>query len=195
MNLGWKTLPRKNKVVRILNLVGLIAIVVLLAFNKDRFRAMLNPAGKELVGQPAPELAEGTWINSPPLTMRNLRGKVVVLDFWTFSCRNCLNVLPILKEWHRKYAEHGVTIIGVHSPETAEEASVEALRNFVGRETIMYPVVTDNDFRTWDRYRAQFWPSTFIIDREGTVRRFHFGELGYASLEEDFVELLGGSQR
>lgn len=190
MNLGWKTLPRKNKIVRTLNILGLIVIIALLAFNKDRFKAMLDPTSSELIGQPAPELAEGTWINSPPLLLEELRGKVVVLDFWTFKCRNCINVLPVLKEWHRKYAEQGVVFIGVHSPETAEEANTEALRDFVRRERITYPVVTDNDFRTWNRYRAQFWPSTFIIDREGTVRRFHFGELGYASLEEDFVELL-----
>lgn len=190
MNLGWKHLPRKIKIVRIMNILGLVVIIVLLAANKERFKAMLNPESDQVVGKPAPELAEGTWINSSPLSIETLRGKVVVLDFWTFKCRNCINVLPALKDWHRKYQERNIVFIGVHSPETEEEANIDSLRKFITDEGIAYPVVTDNNFTTWNRYRAQFWPSTFIIDREGVVREFHFGELGFSSLEQDILKVL-----
>jgi thiol-disulfide isomerase/thioredoxin len=191
MNLGWKHLPRKIKIVRGLNIVGFIIIVVLLAANKDRFQAMLSPESDKIVGLPAPELGAGIWINSDPMTLESLRGKVVVLDFWTFKCRNCVNVLPTLKDWHARYGNRGVVLIGVHSPETDEEANLYALYTFITEQGIAYPVMTDNDFTTWNRYRAQFWPSTFIIDREGVVRKFHFGELGIASLEDDIASLLG----
>lgn len=190
MDFAWRNLPRKNKIARILNFVGLIVIVVLLAANRDRFRAMLNPESERIIGQTAPELADGIWINSQPLSLRQLRGKVVVLDFWTFRCRNCINILPVLKEWHEKYKDAGVAVVGVHSPETEEETDVESLRKFIADAGIQYPVVTDNNFATWNRYRAQFWPSTFVIDREGIVRRFHYGELGLSSVEDDIEGLI-----
>lgn len=190
MNLGWKNIPKKLKIVRIANLVGLAVIVVLLAFNKERFEAMLNPASGKIVSQLAPELAEGEWINSVPLSLQSLRGKVVVLDFWTHKCRNCVNILPNLKEWYRKYNNRGVVVVGVHSPETEEEANLETLKKFVGENGIEYPIVTDNESVTWNRYHAQFWPSTFIIDQQGMVRKFHYGELGISSLEDTIVELL-----
>jgi thiol-disulfide isomerase/thioredoxin len=190
MNLGWKHLPRKNKIVRVLNIIGLVVIAVLLAVNKDRFRAMLNPASDGLVGNVAPELAEGVWINSSPLALQGFRGKVVVLEFWTFKCRNCVNVIPTLKEWHQKYKDKNFVLIGVHSPETQGEADIASLQQFINKTAITYPVVTDNNFTTWNRYRTQFWPSTFIINGEGVIRRFHYGELGYSSLEKDILELL-----
>ena len=190
MRFAWKELPLKIKIIRVANLVGLIVIITLIAINKDRFRAMFNPKSDKIVGQTAPELAEGVWLNSPPLSLQSLRGKVVVLDFWTFRCRNCVNILANLKEWHRKYKDRDVVLVGIHSPETEEEASVDALRKFVAENSIDYPIVTDNAFVMWNRYRAQFWPSTFIIDQKGVIRTFHYGELGISSVEDGIKNLL-----
>lgn len=185
-----KELPTRMKVVRLANIAGLIIIVLMFAFNKDRFRAMLHPESDDIVGRPAPEFAQGTWFNSPPLTLQKLRGKIVVVDFWTFRCRNCVNVLPDVLDWHRKYKDRGVAVVAVHSPETEEEASLDALGKFIADNDIEYPVVTDNTFTMWNRYRVQFWPSTFVIDRDGVVRTFHYGELGVSSVKDDIEELL-----
>jgi len=186
----WQRLPRRMKIVRSLNVIGLVVIITLFAVHKDRFRAMLNPTGKEIVGQPAPDFSEGVWFNSRPLSLEGLRGQVIVVDFWTFKCRNCLNILPALSEWHRKFKGRGVVIVGVHSPETDEEADTQALRRFLADTHIEFPVLTDNGFTMWNRYRAQFWPSTYIVDGNGIVQRFHYGELGFSSLEEDIVKLI-----
>lgn len=194
MKHAWPTLPPKIKIIRIANVVGLIVIITLFVIHKDRFKAMLNPKGEEIVGNAAPEFAEGVWVNSPALSLHRLRGQVVVVDFWTFKCRNCLNVLPTLNEWHRKFKERGAVIIGVHSPETDEEADINLLRQFITDAHVEFPVLTDNTFATWNRYRAQFWPSTFIIDQEGIIRGFHFGEIGFSSLEEDIVGLISDSR-
>lgn len=185
-----KDLPLKIRIVRVVNIVGLLVIVTLLAVHKDRFKAMLSPAGKEIVGRPAPEFARGTWLNSEPLSLENLRGVVIVVEFWTFRCRNCVNVLPTLNKWHNKFRDQGAVVVGVHSPETNEEANTEALRRFIADAHIEFPVVTDDRFTTWNRYRAQFWPSTYIIDREGIIRQFHYGELGFSSLENDIMRLI-----
>lgn len=190
MVFAWRELPLKNRIARILNVLGLIVIVTLLVIHKDRFKAMMNPAGKEIVGQTAPEFDDGVWINSEPLSLQQLSGRIVVVDFWTFKCRNCVNVLPTLNVWHEKYKDRGVVVVGVHSPETKEEANTELLRQFVVKAHIKFPIVTDNSFVIWNRYRAQFWPSTYIIDQQGVIRRFHYGELGYSSLEDDIVKLL-----
>ncbi len=181
---------KKHKIFVTLNTISAIVIVVLLFHHRERFYAMVHPRGKELVQNFAPELAAGSWINSEPLKLSDLKGKVVVLDFWTFDCINCRHVLPVINDWFEKYSNRGVVIIGVHTPETAEEENLSSLQSFIKEWKIKYPVLTDNAYHTWNRYSTQFWPSTVLIDKKGMIREFHVGELGYSSLEEKLQDIL-----
>jgi cytochrome c biogenesis protein CcdA/thiol-disulfide isomerase/thioredoxin len=139
----------------------------------------------------APALhADGVWINSKPLTLRQLRGKVVLIDFWTYSCINCLRTLPHLKAWDATYRSKGLVIIGVHTPEFAFEHVSSNVRSAVQRLGIHYPVVQDNGFKTWDNYANQFWPAEYLIDRSGHVRHTHFGEGEYPQTESLIRRLL-----
>lgn len=138
----------------------------------------------------APELAGGTWINSDPLTLKNLRGRVVLLDFWTFGCYNCRNTLPFVKSWHKRYADSGLTVIGVHSPELDNERDVGNVRREVASLEIRYPVVTDNDYLTWKAYSVEAWPTVFLLDKEGHIRWSHVGEGAYDEAESEIRRLL-----
>jgi len=138
----------------------------------------------------APELAAGTWINSEPLTLRNLRGRVVLVDFWTFGCYNCRNTLPSLKSWDARYREKGLTIIGVHTPELDREREIEQVRREVAALEIRYPVVTDNDYATWNAYKVEAWPTMFLLDKSGHVRWMHLGEGAYDEAEQIIQNLL-----
>ena len=138
----------------------------------------------------APELAQGEWINSEPLTLKNLHGRVVLIDFWTFGCINCRNTLPSLKGWHDRYRDRGLTIIGVHSPEFDEEKNVDNLRRAVASLGISYPVVTDNDYQTWKAYNVEAWPTIFLLDKRGRIRWRHVGEGSYAEAERMIEKLL-----
>ena len=139
----------------------------------------------------APALhADGAWINSKPLTMRQLRGKVVLIDFWTYSCINCLRTLPHLKAWDAAYRAKGLVIIGVHTPEFAFEHVTSNVRSAVERLGIRYPVAQDNRYKTWDNYANQYWPAEYLIDRTGRVRHTHFGEGEYPQTETLIRRLL-----
>jgi cytochrome c biogenesis protein CcdA/thiol-disulfide isomerase/thioredoxin len=134
---------------------------------------------------PAPQLAGiSGWLNSPPLTLAGLRGRVVVVDFWTYSCVNCLRTLPYLKAWDEAYRPDGLTILGVHTPEFAFERVPSNIRSAVERLEIRYPVAFDNGFATWDAFKNQYWPAKYFIDRDGHVRFVHFGEGEYERSEE-----------
>src|SRR6266516_7235107 len=130
------------------------------------------------------------WINSPPLTMQELRGKVVLVDFWTYSCINCLRTLPYLESWDARYRSKGLVILGVHSPEFAFEHSLGNVRAAVKRLGVRYPVALDNDFATWNAYSNRYWPADYLIDRRGHVRDAHFGEGEYAKTEDAIRALL-----
>jgi len=130
------------------------------------------------------------WINSAPLTPQRLRGKVVLVDFWTYSCINCLRTLPYLESWDTRYRKDGLVIVGVHSPEFAFEHDLGNVRAAVRRLGIHYPVALDNDFATWTAYRNQYWPADYLIDRSGRVRDVHFGEGAYAQTEREIRGLL-----
>ena len=140
--------------------------------------------------QAAPEFALGTWINSEPVTLKGLRGRVVLVDFWTFACYNCRNTLPFLNRWHERYADKGLTIVGVHSPELSEERQVENVRREVASLGIKYPVVTDNDYSTWNAYDVSAWPTVFLVDKAGRIRWMHVGEGAYGETERMIQELL-----
>jgi peptide-methionine (R)-S-oxide reductase len=138
----------------------------------------------------AREFAPGQWINSEPLTLQNLRGRVVLIDFWTFGCYNCRNTVPFLKKWHDQYKDKGLTIVGVHSPEFEREKKVETLRSEVASLGIKYAVVTDNDYTTWQAYGVTAWPTLFVLDKAGRVRWMHVGEGKYAETEKTIQKLL-----
>jgi len=138
----------------------------------------------------APALESGTWINSEPLTLKSQRGHVVVVDFWTFGCYNCRNTLPTLKRWDSKYRDQGLTIIGVHTPESGYEKDLGSIRNAVREQSIRYPVVTDLDGDTWRAYGIEAWPTTVILDKQGRVRFTHIGEGMYDEMENVIKKLL-----
>jgi len=173
----------ESRFYKYLNFLAIMAILALLLIFRERFLAMVAPRGKVLVENQAPELSPGEWINSPPLTLASLKGKVVVIDFWAFECVNCRHILPKFQSWYNKYRDKNVVFIGIHTPETAEERDLPSLHKFLSENNITVPVLADNSYRNWDRYNVEFWPSTFLIDKKGVIRKFHFGELGFSSLE------------
>jgi thiol-disulfide isomerase/thioredoxin len=130
------------------------------------------------------------WINSPPLTPAELRGKVVLVDFWTYSCINCLRSLPYVKAWYDRYKDHGLVVIGAHSPEFAFEKDPDNVRRAVRELGISYPVALDNQFAIWRGFDNRYWPAHFFIDARGQVRSHHFGEGEYAQSEQTLRELL-----
>src|SRR6185295_2147430 len=138
----------------------------------------------------APDLATGEWINSEPLKLADLRGRVVLIDFWTFVCYNCRNTLPLVKSWNDRYEGKGLTIIGVHSPEFDEERNVVHLRREISSLGIRYPVVTDNDYQTWNAYKVEAWPTVFLLDKQGRIRWMHVGEGDYKKAELLIQKLL-----
>src|ERR1044072_4079596 len=138
----------------------------------------------------APEIGNGTWINSTPLTLKSLRGRVVIVDFWTFGCYNCRNTLPSVKSWDARYRDKGLTIIGVHTPELQSERNIDNVRREVASLGIQYPVVNDNDNAIWNAYRVEAWPTWFIIDKQGQVRGMHVGEGAYDETEQFIKKLL-----
>jgi cytochrome c biogenesis protein CcdA/thiol-disulfide isomerase/thioredoxin len=147
---------------------------------------------------PAPQFAGITaWLNTPggmPLSLAGLRGKVVLVDFWTYSCVNCVRTLPYLKSWDARYRDKGLVIVGVHTPEFAFEHVVSNVRAAVHGYGIHYPVAIDDAYGTWQAYGNQYWPADYLIDRTGHVRDVHFGEGAYAETERDIQQLLGRSR-
>ncbi len=143
---------------------------------------------------PAPEfVGNQRWFNTPgdrPLTLRSLRGRVVLVDFWTYSCINCLRTLPYLNAWDKEYRRDGLTIVGVHSPEFPFEKDAGNVEEAIERNGIHYPVAQDNDLATWSAYRNQYWPAEYFIDAKGHVRFAHFGEGEYGEKEKVIRELL-----
>ena len=139
----------------------------------------------------APELTNETWLNvDAPLQMAELRGKVVIVEMWTFGCINCQHVMPSLKEWHRKYKDNGLVIIGNHFPEFSYEADLENLKNAIADNDIEYAVAQDNNGDTWRAYKNQYWPTLYLIDKQGHIRYVHIGEGNYKKTEENIQALL-----
>jgi len=130
------------------------------------------------------------WLNSPPLTVQGLRGKVVVIDFWTYSCINCLRALPYVQAWAQKYRDQGLVVIGVHAPEFAFERNVDNVKKAVHDLGIDYPVAIDNNYAIWRAFGNQYWPAHYFIDAQGRIRYHHFGEGEYAQSEQVIQQLL-----
>ena len=160
------------------------------AFAADEATRMSPIALPQAEGQLAPFDGGTEWINSAALTPEVLKGKVVLVDFWTFECYNCLNALPHVKELYAKYKDRGFVVVGVHTPEFARERVPENVRREVAKLGITYPVVIDNDNRIWNAYHNQYWPAAYFADASGKMRFYHFGEGRYDEQDKVVAKLL-----
>jgi thiol-disulfide isomerase/thioredoxin len=134
------------------------------------------------------------WLNSEPLTMSSLRGKVVLVDFWTYTCINCIRTLPYVKDWYAKYKDQGLEVVGVHTPEYAFERFTPNVQEAIKRFGITYPVAQDNKYATWDAYRNIYWPAFYLIDKQGKIIYSHFGEGRYKETEAAIQQALAQPQ-
>ncbi len=142
---------------------------------------------------PAPDFAGiQAWLNSDPVTISALRGKVVLVEFWTFACVNCIHVQPYVNAWFDRYADAGLVVIGVHSPELSFEREIDNVRTAVRDRGIRYPIAIDPAFATWNAYRNAYWPALYFVDRMGRIRHMHAGEGDYAGSEQVIRQLLAG---
>ena len=137
-----------------------------------------------------PLITGETWINSAPLTTADFKDKVVLAEFWTFGCHNCKAVEPHVVQWHQKYADKGLLIIAVHSPEFSHERQPENVRAYIKQHNIAYPVVIDNDFINWRRFSNRYWPTLYLVDRHGQIRYRKIGEGDYRQTEKWIENLL-----
>ena len=153
-----------------------------------------KPAGQSQalpVEGPLPSLCGASeWLNSKPLTAEDLKGKVVLVDFWTYSCINCLRSIPCVRAWAEKYRDHGLVVIGVHAPEFAFERNVDNVRKAVATLKISYPVAIDNEYMIWRAFENEYWPAHYFIDAKGQIRHQHFGEGDYDESERTLQKLL-----
>jgi thiol-disulfide isomerase/thioredoxin len=139
----------------------------------------------------APEITGiDTWLNSEPLSLHQLQGKVVLIDFWTYSCINCLRTLPYVSRWHDKFKDRGLVVIGVHTPEFGYEKSTRNVVTALQRLAITYPVAQDNRYETWKAFGNEYWPAVYLVDRSGHIRLKHVGEGDYTETEEAIDHLL-----
>ncbi len=168
-------------------ILGPLLLILLLALGARAEGASITP-------RPAPALPESGWLNTPdekPLRVQDLRGKVVLVEFWTFACYNCRNQLPYVRQWHDKYKGQGLVVIGVHTPEFEHERKQDNVRKAIRDLKITFPVVLDNDFATWRRYNNQYWPAAYLVDHTGKIVYLAIGEGDYARTEARIRELLG----
>lgn len=176
---------RPATLIRIGVLVAIPSIVLWLAVNS------YFGSQNSLSGIPAPEF-QGIhrWLNSEPLSLAGLKGKVVLVDFWTYTCVNCIRTFPYLTDWHSRYAEDGLVIVGMHSPEFDFEKITENVAASAQEAGLVYPIAQDNDFATWQAYGNRFWPAKYLVDKDGVIRYTHFGEGKYRETEKKIRELL-----
>jgi thiol-disulfide isomerase/thioredoxin len=135
------------------------------------------------------------WLNSLPLSAAELRGKVVLIDFWTFGCSNCRNALPHVREWHRKYKDDGLVVIGVHSPEFDFEKNIANVKRALVELGVPFPVAVDNDFTLWRAFGNHYWPAHYFVDAKGLIRFHHFGEGEYDKSEQVIRQLLDEARK
>lgn len=138
----------------------------------------------------APELYGDHWFNSDPISIRDLRGQVVLIDFWDYTCINCIRTLPYLKDWFKKYQDYGLVIIGVHTPEFKFGKNTEVLQKALERAGIDYPVVLDNEALLWSAFTTRYWPTKYLIDKDGYIRYSQHGEGGYQQFERALQQLI-----
>jgi thiol-disulfide isomerase/thioredoxin len=156
--------------------------------------AATTPVKVAAARRAAPEITGIThWLNSGPLKLADLRGKVVLVDFWTYGCINCVRTLPHVVELYEKYKDKGFVVIGVHAPEFPYEKSTSSVASALKRHHITYPVAQDNNFKTWKAYRNQYWPAQYIVDQHGKIVFEHVGEGAYGTIEQTVRGLLGAN--
>jgi thiol-disulfide isomerase/thioredoxin len=135
----------------------------------------------------------GNWFNSAPLNIADLRGKVVLVNFWTYGCSNCVNTLPHVTELYAKYRDRGLVVVGVHTPEFPFEKSASNVQAALKRHGITYPVAQDNESQTWNAYRNQYWPAQYIVDQNGKIVYQHDGEGQYEQIDRTIARLLNAN--
>lgn len=138
----------------------------------------------------APDIRSDQWLNSKPLDWSTLKGKVVLVEFWTFDCYNCKNVEPYVKQWYKKHENKGLEIIAVHSPEFDHERDINNVKEYIKDHGITYPVAIDNDFVIWRSYSNRYWPAMYLVDKRGIVRFRFIGEGNYELIENTLLKLL-----
>ena len=186
-----------------IGLIVVLAVVIGYAVTGDRsFITEQNPtAGTEKVMaemlRPLPNFGKGgrlqgisDWINTEPLETSDLRGKVVLVDFWTYSCINCIRTFPYVQGWHEKYKDDGFILLGVHSPEFEFEKELANVQAAAEKHGLTYPIAIDNDHRTWNSFKNRFWPAHYLMDVDGNIRYVHFGEGKYAETDAAIHNLL-----
>ena len=153
--------------------------------------AFLSLGGTDAPPKAAPEFTGiDTWLNSKPLRLAELQGQVVLVDFWTYTCINCLNHLPAVKDWHARYKDQGLVVVGVHTPEFPYEKSTKNVREAIERLHIQHAVAQDNSYGTWKAFNNQYWPAIYLIDKQGKIVYSHFGEGRYGETEKMIQALL-----
>jgi thiol-disulfide isomerase/thioredoxin len=130
------------------------------------------------------------WLNSPPLSVKDLRGSIALIHIWTFACINCQRTLPYIVKWHQKYAAQGLKVVSVHTPEFPYERKIANIQAAIKKYGITYPVAVDNDFKTWQAYKNEYWPHLFLANRQGTIVYDRIGEGAYAETEQTIQKLL-----
>jgi thiol-disulfide isomerase/thioredoxin len=167
------------------------ALVLIVGKGGDMGQRLTLPAAQASPGGELTALDSATaWVNSEPLTAASLRGKVVLIDFWTFTCINWLRELPYVRAWAEKYKDQGLVVIGVHAPEFPVERDLDQVRRAVRDLRVSYPVAVDNDFAIWRAFNNQYWPALYFVDAQGRVRHHHFGEGDYDRSERMIQRLL-----
>lgn len=156
--------------------------------RRDFAQSITMPVVREPIH--APEFFPGEWLNAPPLSMAALDGKIVLVDFWNYTCSNCLRTLPYLLEWWHRYRAHGFMLVGIHTPEFAFAKRLENVTVAVQRLGIDYPVLLDNDQRNWSAWTNRFWPTKYLVDARGYIRYFCYGEGHYRHTEQEIQRLL-----
>lgn len=184
--------PRRFYLWAAIGLVVLSVAAIWIAAQADPSQTISSVDVNKLpVGPPAPALQARGWLNSAPLGTQDLAGKVVVYDFWTYSCVNCVRTLPYLRAWHDRYAKDGLVIVGVHSPEFDFEKNHGNVEAAVARLKVSWPVALDDDMVIWRDFENRYWPAKWITDRQGRIRYFHAGEGNYTEVENVIRTLLG----
>ena len=196
---------------KVIIIVGAIIVFIVAGLyvdhrmNMDSALNTLNPSSTPATSQTtatipltsigkAPEFTGiSNWLNSQPLTMASLKGKVVLVDFWTYSCINCIRTLPYVTKWYDTYKDQGFVVIGVHTPEFDFEKQIANVQDAINRFGIKYPVAQDNTYSTWNAYSNQYWPAEYLIDQNGNIVYTHFGEGEYDHTENAIRELIGMS--